>query len=420
VSEDPLLSNNRRYDLSDRLIHFFRSVDLSSGNGFTAPESWGPGEIVGDDVVSPMFLLRNAVRLGRIWATWSKRGDRRTIYGPHPAVCFTEMPLAAFIEAGILRQQMGQAMSPYGLIFPKPPMYEIGARPVIYGLSSSPWIPAGEDGGERLIPVESLPLHEQYRYVTYAPGRVDWTHEREWRWVCTEEMPTNEFDVPMDDGMDIPGLDLNQPALAGLGAIVKTNEQAQRLIHDVLTIADRASRQTGNYEFVISLENLNDLGELRDPQHAEAAVREAAFDLSPFFQQSRSEHTRHLANYRRAVNDAVAFPVEAPAREIGGCWLWLTDARHPTVRALVNEGLAIVNREGRYLVEVDDFDADLPLAAREGMTRRLAKLLLDRHGVNATYHSVLGSYDPDGVPHYSDPPLDDRFHFNHGHEEDDF
>ena len=49
-------------------------VDLFSEDSIIAPENWGPGEIVEDHIVSPMFLLRNAIRLGRIWATWSMRG----------------------------------------------------------------------------------------------------------------------------------------------------------------------------------------------------------------------------------------------------------------------------------------------------------------------------------------------------------
>src|SRR4051812_46151197 len=86
-------------------------------------------------LLSPLFLMRNAVRLDRLWATWSVRRGRRTIYGADPAVCFTEMPIAAFVEAGHARPKRGEVMGPYGLIFPKAAMFSLGARPVIYGLS---------------------------------------------------------------------------------------------------------------------------------------------------------------------------------------------------------------------------------------------------------------------------------------------
>jgi hypothetical protein len=142
--------NTRRFDLSDRLIHFFRALDLDHGPGFTTPETWRPGDLAEDTKFSPFFLLRNAVRCERLWATWSVRNGRRTIYGPDPAVCFTDMPLAAFIEAGETRSARGEAMSTYGLLLPKTAMHGLGARSVIYGLSTSPFIPKGDDGGPRI------------------------------------------------------------------------------------------------------------------------------------------------------------------------------------------------------------------------------------------------------------------------------
>jgi hypothetical protein len=123
--------NTRRFDLSDRLIHFFRALDLDYGPGFTTPETWGPGDLAEDTKFSPFFLLRNAVRCERLWATWSVRNGRRTIYGPDPAVCFTDMPLAAFIEAGETRSARGEAMSAYGLLLPKTAIHGLGARSVI-------------------------------------------------------------------------------------------------------------------------------------------------------------------------------------------------------------------------------------------------------------------------------------------------
>jgi hypothetical protein len=114
-----LASNNVRFDLSPFLIHFFRRVEFAEADVDFTPEVWGPGEIVEDDTVSPLFLLRNALRLQRLWATWSMRGGRRTVYGPNPAVCFTDMPIAAFIEAGRARAEKGEAMSPIALVLPK-------------------------------------------------------------------------------------------------------------------------------------------------------------------------------------------------------------------------------------------------------------------------------------------------------------
>src|SRR5688572_14341225 len=115
-----MANNNIRFDLSPFLIHFFRRLDFAKADANFTPENWGPGEIVEDAAVTAFFLLRNAIRLQRLWATWSMRNGRRTVYGPHPAVCFTDMPIAAFIEAGEKRAAKGEAMSPIALVLPKP------------------------------------------------------------------------------------------------------------------------------------------------------------------------------------------------------------------------------------------------------------------------------------------------------------
>jgi hypothetical protein len=83
--------------------------------------------------------------------------------------------------------------------------------------------------------------------------------------------------------------------------------------------------------------------------------------------------------------------------------LWLTDAAHRITRALMLDSRIKINKDGRYLVTLP-YDVSLPLAERETMTRRLASLLEKTVALKSTYHSVLGSFDPDGIPHYSSPP----------------
>lgn len=132
-----VVNNNIRFDLSDYLIHFFRDIDLNSSNGIVFPEHMGWQNLYEDVYFPAIFMLRAALRNGRLWATWSIRGDKRTIYGYDPAICFTEMPIAAFLEAGHKRWSSGQAMSPYALIFPRKELFYLGARPVISGLSTN-------------------------------------------------------------------------------------------------------------------------------------------------------------------------------------------------------------------------------------------------------------------------------------------
>ena len=129
--------NNIRYDLSDWLIHFFRDVSPYSDSGIDLPEHLGWSNILEDNgkPIPALFMLRCAIRHQRIWATWAYRGGKRTIYGYRPAVCFTEMPIAAFFEAAEIRSIRGQHISPYAIIINKRQMAQAGALPVIYGLS---------------------------------------------------------------------------------------------------------------------------------------------------------------------------------------------------------------------------------------------------------------------------------------------
>ena len=243
-------SNNIRFDLSPYLIHFFRRINFLNADVNFTPEGWGPGEIVEDDFVTAFFLLRNTIRLGRLWATWSMRKGRRTVYGPDPAVCFTDMPIAAFIEAGEARESRGEAMSPLALVLPKDRVRAAGALPVIYGLSGTNALPAGDDGEPRIMPTSILPEVEQFRYVTLGTyGSIDWTHEREWRWPYRGRLP--EFDgTPPADGEDLPGLDLGFP---GMGVIVSTSNQAEKVLHDILVLKDQGA--AGHYSFVLVREN---------------------------------------------------------------------------------------------------------------------------------------------------------------------
>lgn len=151
VLSNTAMKSNIRFDLSDYLVHFFRDVDLEGANTILFPEHMGWQNIWEDTFLPAIFLLRASLRNGRLWATWSFRKGVRTIYGPHPAICFTEMPIAAFLEAGHDRRAKGQAMSPFALVFPKDTLHCIGARPVIYGLSVELVLPSGLGGRQRML-----------------------------------------------------------------------------------------------------------------------------------------------------------------------------------------------------------------------------------------------------------------------------
>jgi hypothetical protein len=65
-----------------------------------------------------------------------------------------------------------------------------GGLPVISGLSSAREATSGDqeyNAERRMLTISSLPAELQYRFVVLNPNfrdhPIDWTHEREWRWV---------------------------------------------------------------------------------------------------------------------------------------------------------------------------------------------------------------------------------------------
>lgn len=363
------------------------------------------------------FLLRHAIRQGRLWATWSYRGGERTIYGPRPAVCFTEMPIAAFVEASRARQAAGQAISSYALVFPKRPLFTVGARPVIYGLSSPAWAYSDPHTGERRFSEHVLPLREQYRHVAFDPssGRLDWTHEREWRWP-SEEAPIIDPDgIPPEDSNALPGLELDVQTMQGMGVIVATPDEAERVLYDILTKVDRGDLNENHYQFVLATNAIPNWSALRDPRDIEDTIHDNIFDLAPYFSGRRDEAEQMAAEVDRIARDVESNTAKSSdhySPEQGGCWLWLRDNRHPIVRALIRLGRVVVNGEGRYLVDLPSINQSRPLRQRQEMIDEVAARLFRDYELPGTYFAVLNSWDPEEIPSYHNDDLADKFFYN--------
>jgi len=417
------MSNNIRFDLSDRLIHFFRQVDLEGDSApAIQPEQFAFNSYVEGTVWPALFLLRCAVRSHRLWATWSVRKGVRTVFGPHPAVCFSEMPLAAFLESSRAREAAGQAMSGYALTFPKAAMHAAGANPAIYGLTGrNVLLPSGVDGGPRIFASEVLPLQEQHRYVTYNPSgpyKVDWMHEREWRWpyrgsLESLEQELAEFGI-VSDASDIPGFDFANQAIRGIGIIVKTNDEARKLKHDVLALIDRGVVHRDHFDHILVHEQLPDTANVISPEDVQAAIDLSLLTFSGHFDLPDADVKEIVADFSARVRNIEDGAATTPARECGGCWLWFHDNSHTYVRALVQAGRVSVNKEGRYVASLDELNRHRDLRQRENLTRNLAEEIASEIGTSCGYFSVLASFDPSGIPFYiGEPPEDDLYH-NHG------
>lgn len=402
------MKNNIRFDLSDYLIHFFRDIDLKSSNWVAVPEHMGWENIYEDTFLPSFFMLRAALRSGKLWATWSIRSHKRTIYGPRPAICFTEMPIAAFLEAGNIRWQRGEAMSQLAFVFPKKHLFKLGARPVISGLDSSQKVSTIEDeDGSRILSEDILPLKEQYRYITFNIGgskNIDWSHEREWRWPYSGDMPTyNEED-------ELPGLNFHE--IEGMGVIVKNENQAKLIISDMLTIVDSGRAPFSTFGFVLITDLLPRTINLQDPQNIAHAIENATVDLRPHFSMSIEKSEEYTKRFSQLVSDIEQNSPVPDSGEIGGCWLWLHDNKSPLTRALLKTNRAFVTENGRYLVNLYEFCDNRSLRQREEMTTQLAELVEQEFGIGSCYFSVLFSDDPMELPFYAGEFNDEISFFN--------
>jgi hypothetical protein len=420
------MRNAYRFDLSDWLIHFFRRIDLESGKAPEVPENMGFGNVNEDTKWSALFMLRCAIRQGRLWATWSHRNGVRTIYGPNPAVCFTEMPLAAFLEAGFAREARGEAMSQFALVFPKKSLFRLGANPVIYGLDNrDDPLPSGKDGEKRIIISDLLPEREQYRYVTYNPGAdrpVDWSHEREWRWPYRGDLTVFERELEnygiISKAEDFPGLDFCTDELHGMGVVVQTTEQAKWVTHDILALFDRGIVVSNHFKFILCASNFPADGRMREPAEVSRAIDESIIDLEPYYTVPQEKIDANSARFSEMVESIEKSNKHVESGEFGGAWLWLLDNTHELTRSLLYSGRVFVSKDRRYLASLGEFDQARGLRQREGMIRELSEAVAQEFGIECGYFSVLDSVDFDELPFYCDNHINNRMFYNFSWDEE--
>lgn len=413
------MRNNIRFDLSDYLIHFFRDVDLESDSYIDFPEFCGFNNLHHNSKLNALFLMRLALRHGKLFASWSYRNGLRTIYGNCPAICFTDMPLAAFIQTSEERLRYGEKISNYAFIFPKKDMFKLGARPVIYGLDGHnfPYAPPNAEG-ERTLDPALLPMHEQYRYVTYNPSSsrpIDWTHEREWRWPCREPINesfhnSHEEDVLMDFSSH-PAFNFINSDIEGGGVIVKTESDKNKTLFDILTIIDRGVISKSFFSFVISLDQLGCSTNFISPRAMSELINKNAINIDDFFKIPRETAVINRDLIGKIVNSEFSnedWNISSYTNEVGKSWVWFISNQTNLVRSLIKAKLIRVNQEGRYLLDIDPllntkYPIDYyPLRMQEEICKRIALSITQRFGVNCTYFSVAFSDDFDSLPFYTD------------------
>ncbi|EPM43118.1 DUF4427 domain-containing protein [Pseudomonas syringae] len=348
-------------------------------------------------VLDSLFLMRCALRHNKIFATWSFRNERPTIYGRSPAVCFTDMPLAAFVQSSNERLARGENVGRYAFMIPKAAMFSVGARPVIYGLSQ----PATERRDalpNRVFDNDVLPIGDE--------RTTDWTHEREWRWRYQDEeshsMPAGEdFD---DTLAQMPGLSLGDSGIHGMGVLVQDQDDVPKIVYDVLTMVDAGIINQSMIRFVIPLCKVEQHGNIQDPSRVSDLIKEHTIDLSGYFsitEERVEEINNEVDSIIRAITTSGGHEPGDRDDGYGKSWVWIPDNGSELARAMLAANRLIVSTEGRYLLDIAPFES-LPVGFEEHYCKRVAQGLATEFEVNATYFTVRDSLSCDGVPYYTD------------------
>jgi hypothetical protein len=394
------MNSNERYDLSGRLIHFFRVLDVMDDSCPCIPENLGFNNIYDTEKISPFFLLRCAIRNTKLWATWSYRNGKRSIYGPFPAICFTEMPIAAFLETAVQRSRNGEKISTYSLLFNKKDIYSLGGRPVIYALSNNDVIyPDGNAGGPRIFDNSFLNIREQYRYVTYnpiSPSPVDWTHEREWRWPYYDDITVFEKELEecgiVEDSNSIPGLYLNIPLLTDIGVIVENESEVLKILFDILCLIYRKVININTFAFILCAQRINNTSEIRDFYKENELISRSLIHIDQYLVKNTFVATS-IYNFIRGKEKIIC--AENGVTEIiefGKCWLWFYNIFDDRIRAMLNEGLLNVNHENKILYTPEFINTNRTLKQQEEMVKQLSIIITEELGIKCGYFSVLVFY----------------------------
>ena len=304
-------------------------------------------------------VLLKIITDGHIRATWAFRGNRPTIYGPRAAVCFTEMPLYALLEYA--EQRTNESVRNYAVGTLKHELFAAGGRPVMYGLSGKhveqgQRSPFNKGWPRKLASSCGIAESEQYRYVAMSsdPSKpIDWSHEREWRWVDHE------------DKCSCPGLPIwlsEEPSsFSRVFVVVPDSADAMRVLDRLKELHD-AGANDFDYPFSRAVLEATSVIALDKMERDVAAGGKQTLRLEDIPTSTIAHFSRPkappklvnevrsvLAEAKTAADEAAAARAELAPRVLGGDyiadvagWAWLVvyDAQSPLVSALLQLGEA--------------------------------------------------------------------------------
>lgn len=340
-------------------------------------------------------ILQKIIHDGFIRSGWSMRDLMPTVYGPYSAVCFTEMPLYGLIEYARFRGKLSGYVGNYGIAFLRKELFDAGARQVIYGLSTD--YKEAEDAtdsyfgrGMRCLSDKcGIGLEEQYRYVSTNLGkgkRIDWTHEREWRW----PLKGSDFGV---NGMPFLlakewGYQFSQIVI-----IVSNDDEQREILDQLKNMYDSGGRNCGiGYNMsllpavrVLSLETLaksklkTDFVRIEDVPTLQAEVKTRI----PVSEKTRRLVDAAMKEVSKVHDDAIDNYMKqnpdykTPQFNWGSAYVY-TWGNTEVTQALLDAGIASTYADGNYMFKVgrsvfDDMDLEI-IGARAAADYLRAKL----------------------------------------------
>lgn len=412
--------DEKRNESPSRVAHYFRNVDLSSDSrpNFTL-ESFASSCYVEEPYWPSRFLLRVAIRSHHIWATFGIRRGRETINGTQPEVCFSGFNVADLIGVRDGLSVADEHVTQYAITFPMRSAQIAGAEQVIRGGDLRAFLQ--KESGSRVVTTDEV-VRKTFRHID---DQLDLSRTQpaqpEWRWPYAGNYHRAIAKIEMEGfkGNSIPGLDLAQERWSGIGVVVSTQADALRLQYDMLSLIDQGLVSQSHFDHLLICDRLPaSLSGLTDAE-INAVVRAASFDFNSCMLISDEAAVAALADF---VGRITTFELSTPKctmRESGGCWVSFEDNTHPYVRALLNAGRVVVNKEGRYLGNLDELDRGRDLGEREKIVKTLCQQLEVEHGVACCYYSVRNSWHPDGLPFYCGKPWSGLYRVTDGPDDED-
>ncbi|WP_256592094.1 DUF4427 domain-containing protein [Pseudomonas sp. CC120222-01a] len=290
---------------------------------------------------------------------------------------------------------MNLAATRYAITIPTSIAESAGAQHVAYLMQGRTYL---HDGS--VLPEQDI-VDNQFRLVVLAENSANQPSEWRWPYLKDYRRATTRIVAKGLSCAAIPGLDITEKSMSGIGVVVPDVAAAREVQYDLICLIDQGIVSEAHFEYVLVCDQLPECLYGLSDEEIGGALSRATFDYKSCMTVAATVAAEALRDFSSRLANLESSTPRNEIRENGGCWLSFQDNTHPYVRALVAVGRVKVNKLGRYLASLDELDPGRDLRERQQIARALALQLEDEIGVTACYFSVLNSQSPDEHPFYA-------------------